>query len=62
MALSIHTSPAHGTGLLGIELERCYGGPIASTGKRDGLGRYAFPNSFFAYEGEYSEGVKHGPY
>ena len=53
------TSPAKGSGVRGIELDRCYVGDYHS-GKRHGYGKYTYPNSFFVYEGQWVNGEKHG--
>lgn len=41
--------------------KKTYKGEInPSNTLRNGLGSYIFPNAFFRYEGDYSNGVKHG--
>lgn len=42
-----------------VQLDRCYDGEYVN-GKRHGYGRYVYPNSFFAYEGNWEAGEKHG--
>mmetsp|Transcript_77619 Transcript_77619/g.137458 ORF Transcript_77619/g.137458 Transcript_77619/m.137458 type:complete len:481 (-) Transcript_77619:62-1504(-) len=38
-----------------------YEGKVSiATGQRDGHGKYMYPNPFFTYEGEWSNGKKHG--
>lgn len=38
-----------------------YEGSVSiTTGRRDGVGKYFYPNSFFTYEGEWVDGKKHG--
>lgn len=56
---TFYTSAAKGTGLRGIELDRCYTGPYDEQGRRHGVGTYKFPNHM-VYEGNYVHGVKQG--
>ena len=47
--------------LQGKDLQECYDGEVSTaTGKREGRGRYAYPNKAFTYDGEYVGGKKHG--
>jgi hypothetical protein len=59
MIQTFFTSPVKGTGLRGIELDRCYVGECDSEGRRHGLGVYRFPNHM-VFEGNYRHGLKHG--
>ncbi|KXZ49031.1 hypothetical protein GPECTOR_23g119 [Gonium pectorale] len=56
---TFYTSPSHGSGLRGIELDRCYVGDYVA-GRRHGFGTYTYPNAFFQYEGQWVNGKKHG--
>jgi hypothetical protein len=58
-ANTFYTAPSIGSGLRGIELDRCYQGDIVA-GRRHGYGTYTYANSFFKYEGQWENGVKHG--
>lgn len=60
-ANTFYTAPSVGSGLRGIELDRCYQGDIVA-GRRHGFGTYTYPNAFFKYEGQWVNGVKHGEY
>ncbi|EFJ46878.1 hypothetical protein VOLCADRAFT_81711 [Volvox carteri f. nagariensis] len=56
---TFYTAPSLGTGVRGIELDRCYEGDYVA-GRRHGFGSYTYPNSFFKYEGQWVNGKKHG--
>ncbi|GIL55231.1 hypothetical protein Vafri_10814 [Volvox africanus] len=56
---TFYTAPSLGTGVRGIELDRCYVGDYVA-GRRHGFGTYTYPNSFFKYEGQWINGKKHG--
>jgi hypothetical protein len=59
MKTTFFTSPSKGTGLRGIELDRCYTGEFDDEGRRHGYGVYKFPNHM-TYEGHYVAGLKQG--
>ncbi|KAG2489821.1 hypothetical protein HYH03_011770 [Edaphochlamys debaryana] len=58
-ANTFYTAPSLGAGLRGIELDRCYVGDYVA-GRRHGFGTYTYPNTFFKYEGQWVNGLKHG--
>lgn len=60
MSAVLASDPSRGLFLKGAALDDCYRGPSHSQGVRNGHGTYVYPNRFYAYDGEYVEGKKHG--
>ena len=63
LGTSLKTGALFGGGfsLAGKELHDCYEGEVSlQTGKRQGKGKYEYPNKAFSYRGEYLDGKKHG--
>ncbi|UPR04414.1 MORN repeat domain-containing protein [Chloropicon primus] len=60
---SLRTGALFGGGfsLAGKDLQDCYEGQVSvETGKRQGKGKYVYPNRSFSYDGEYVDGKKSG--